>query len=121
MWIPTYKGDFKKLKDKKVKVTHKLNNREIESEGLLLDFVWDVDFIKESYLVMKIKNSYNKHNKDIKCRIYIGRYLNAIPSKDILQVEIECDEIEDLIKSKKSISLDVANTILEFSGKYITL
>ena len=52
MWVPSYKGDFKKLKGKNVKVTHKYNDNEFDSVGSFLDLAWSIDFIKESYIVL---------------------------------------------------------------------
>lgn len=121
MWVPSYKGDFKKLKGKNVKVTHKYNDNEFDSVGSFLDLAWSIDFIKESYIIIKIYNSQKRNNVNTKSIFFIGEYMNALPYKSILKVDIECDEVEDLIKiiSKKSLCLDVANIILEFSGKYI--
>ena len=72
-------------------------------------------------IIIKIYNSQKRNNVNTKSIFFIGEYMNALPYKSVLKVDIECDEVEDLIKiiSKKSLCLDVANIILEFSGKYI--
>ena len=123
MWKPIYKGDFKKLISNKVKIIHGINCKNIdqfESEGNLLDIFFDYE-INEIIILIKITKTTRKYGTR---NIFISKYgFLAIKSSHITSVEIESFEINNLIRQKsiKSLCLDVADIILDFSGNYINL
>ncbi len=118
-----YTGDFKKLIGKRIKIIHGLNANYIdqfESEGKLLDMSFD-DEINEFIIWIEIIKTTRKYGTR---NIFISRYGSlAIKSSQVTSVEIECFEINDLIRKKsiKSLCLDVADIILAFSSNYIHL
>ena len=123
MWKPTYTCELEKLKNNKVKIIHGINCKNIdqfESEGNLIDIFFD-DKINEYIILIKITKTTRKYGTR---NIFISRYgFLAIKSSQVTSVEIECFEINDLIRKKsiKSLCLDVADIILAFSGNYIHL
>ena len=116
MWKPKYNGDFKNLYGKKIIVTYGYDgeNNTKKTEGILTRMGKDSDNILSS-VILDIKNT-NNHNHN-----YISS--NTICFNLISNVEIECDEVENVVKkgSEKGLCLDVSDIILEFSGKYISL
>ncbi len=123
MWKPTYTCELEKLKNNKVKIIHGINCKNIdqfESEGNLIDIFFD-DKINEYIILIKITKTTRKYGTR---NIFISKYgFLAIKSSHITSVEIESFEINNLIRQKsiKSLCLDVADIILDFSGNYINL
>lgn len=116
MWQPKYSGDFKTLYGKKIIVTYGYDGEKnsIKTEGILTRMGKNSDNVLSS-VILDIKNN-NNHNHN-----YISS--NTICCNLISNIDIECDDVEEVIKeeSEKSLCLDVSNIILEFSGKYISL
>ena len=115
MWKPKYSGDFKNLYGKKILVTYGYDGEKNseKTEGTLTRICKNSNNVLSS-VILDIKNTNNNRN-------YISS--NTICFNLISNVEIECDDVEEVIKegSDKSLCLDVSNIILEFSGKYISL
>tara|TARA_B100000242_G_C42798844_1_gene371597 strand:- start:188 stop:559 length:372 start_codon:yes stop_codon:yes gene_type:complete len=123
MWKPIFKGDFKKLIGKKVKITHGIRSTNIdqfESEGKLLDIFFENE-INQYIILIKLIKSIRKYGKG---NIFVSKQMFLpIKGSQITNVEIECFKINDLIKQKsiESLCLDVSEIILAFSGNYIDL
>ena len=123
MWKPIFKGDFKKLIGKKVKITHGIRSTNIdqfESEGKLLDIFFENE-INQNIILIKLIKSIRKYGKG---NIFVSKQMFLpIKGSQITNVEIECFKINDLIKQKsiESLCLDVSEIILAFSGNYIDL
>ena len=115
MWKPKYTGDFKDLYGKKILVTYGYDGEKnnMKTEGILTRIGKNSDNVLSS-VILDIKNTNNNGN-------YISS--NTICFNLISNVEIECDEVENVVKegSEKGLCLDVSDIILEFSGKYISL
>ena len=123
MWNPIFKGDFKKLIRKKIKIVHGSNHAykdQYESEGELLD-IFIENQINEITILIKVIKNIKKYGTGY---IFISQYrFLPIKSSQITSVNIESYEIKDLIKqmSIKSLCLDIAYIILDFLDIYIPL
>lgn len=115
MWKPKYSGDFKDLYGKKIIVTYGYEGEKnnMKTEGILTRMGKNSDNVLSS-VILDIKNTNNNHD-------YISS--NTICFNLISNIEIECDDVENVVKeeSEKSLCLDVSHIILEFSNKYIPL
>ena len=116
MWKPKYSGDFKNLYGKKIIVTYGSSDEKNtnKTEGILTRIGKDANNVLSS-IILDINNT-NNHNHN-----YISS--NTICFNLISNVEIECDDVENVVKeeSEKKLCLDIADVILEFSDKYIPL
>ena len=116
MWNPKYSGDFKNLYGKKIIVTYGYEGEKNsnKTEGTLTRIGKDADNVLSS-VILDIENT-NNHNHN-----YISS--NTICFNLISNVEIECDDVEEVIKdeSEKKLCSDISDIILEFSTKYIPL
>ena len=118
MWKPTYTGDLKKLKNNKVKIIHGINCKNIdqfESEGNLIDIFFD-DKINEYIILIRIIKTNRKYGSR---NIFISKYgLLAIKSSEITSADIQCFEINNLVRKKciNSLCLDISHIILDFAN-----
>ena len=123
MWNPTFKGDFKILTGRKIKILHGSNYEykdQYYSEGELLDIFIDNE-INEIIILIKVVKNIKKYGPGY---IFISKYkLLPIRSSQITSVNIESYEIKELIKqiSIKSLCIDIADIILDFLNIYVPL
>lgn len=115
MWKPKYSGDFKNLYGKKIIVTYGYEGEKnnMKTEGILTRIGTNSDNVLSS-VILDINNTNNNRN-------YTSS--NTICFNLISNVDIECDDVEEVVKeeSEKRLCLDVSDIILEFSSKYIPL